>query len=329
MSRNHRAFTLVELLVVIAIIGLLLALLLPAVQAARASGRRLSCRNNLHQIGVALHVYHDSQGSLPPGWIGVDPATRRPAPLGGSGWGWGAMLLPQLEQGGLLSSSIRFERPLIDPIHADARKVALAIFRCPADSADPTFDLVEGDGHEHEEDEHDEDDHDGDHEEEAHAEDEHAEPAHVLSEMATANYVGSFGTVDFHPCEHLPPGSRCSGNGVLFHNSGVKFRDIRDGLSQTFAVGERSSRLGHSTWAGVVAGAEDAITRILGTTDHVPNHPSGHFDDFGSAHEGGCHFLLADGSVHFVVESISLPAYQALATRAAGDLPQGDALGGQ
>lgn len=311
------AFTLVELLVVITIIGALIGLLLPAVQAARASARRVSCRNNLRQIGIAMNVYHDAQGSLPAGWIGVDTASRRPAPMGGSGWGWGAMLLPQLELGSVASVGLRFDRPLNDPTHLAVRKMSLAVFRCPADSADPTFDLPQGDGHEHEEEGGDHDEHE---EEEEHHDD---GPVVVLAEMATANYVGSFGTADFHACEHLGVGGRCLGNGVLYHNSGVKFRDIRDGLSQTFVVGERSSRLGHSTWAGVIAGAEDSLTRILGTTDHVPNHPSGHFDDFGSAHDGGCHFVLGDGSVQFVADSITLAAYQALATRSGRDSTDG------
>ncbi|MBX9791702.1 MAG: DUF1559 domain-containing protein [Pirellulales bacterium] len=311
MRRARIAFTLVELLVVIAIIGLLLALLMPAVQAARESGRRASCRNNLRQIGIALNVYHDAHGSLPAGWIGVDAATHRPAPLAGSGWAWGAMLLPQLEQNAL-AAAVHFERPLADAGHASARKAPLAVFRCPADSSDPTFNLPPGDG-----------DHDHPAEDlaEVHQEDPDLHAA-ALAELATANYVGSFGTTDIDPCTDLPVGGRCLGNGTLFHNSGVKFRDIRDGLSQTFVVGERSSRLGHSTWTGVIAGAEDALVRVVGTTDHVPNHPGGHFDDFGSAHSGGCHFVLADGSVHFIVETIALPVYQALATRAAGDLTQ-------
>ena len=313
MNRRRAAFTLVELLVVIAIIGALIGLLLPAVQAARASARRVSCRNNLRQIGIAMNVYHDAQGSLPAGWIGVDTATRRPAPLGGSGWGWGAMLLPQLELGSVANSGIRFDRALIDPRHAQARTTALSVFRCPADSSDPTFNLPPGDG---------DHDHPGEDLAEVHQE-EIGAPGVALAELAAANYVGSFGTTDIDPCADLPVGGRCLGNGVLFHNSGVRFRDIRDGLSQTFVIGERSSRLGHSTWTGVIAGAKDALVRVVGTTDHVPNHPSGHFDDFGSAHEGGCHFVLADGSVHFVADTITLSAYQALATRSGRDSTDG------
>ncbi|MCA9046306.1 MAG: DUF1559 domain-containing protein, partial [Planctomycetaceae bacterium] len=90
--RRRNAFTLIELLVVIAIIAVLIALLLPAVQAAREAARKTTCRNNLKQIGLALHNYHDQFNTLPPGWRGI------PTNLELNGWGWSASLLPQLDQ---------------------------------------------------------------------------------------------------------------------------------------------------------------------------------------------------------------------------------------
>src|SRR6187399_1015822 len=92
-----RGFTLVELLVVIAIIGTLVALLLPAVQMAREAARASQCKNQLKQVGLATHQYHDAMGRLPPGWIANQPE-------GVPGWGWASALLPYLEQTALESS---------------------------------------------------------------------------------------------------------------------------------------------------------------------------------------------------------------------------------
>jgi prepilin-type N-terminal cleavage/methylation domain-containing protein len=94
MRMKRNAFTLIELLVVISIIGLLIALLLPAVQAAREAARRTQCVNNLKQIGLALHNYHSSHQTFPPGYISNFDASGNDS---GPGWGWAAILLPQME----------------------------------------------------------------------------------------------------------------------------------------------------------------------------------------------------------------------------------------
>src|SRR4029079_15185041 len=95
-DRKSHGFTLVELLVVIAIIGLLVALLLPAIQAAREAARRSQCKNNLKQIGLALHNYERARGTFPPGFISHATATNDPGL--GPGWGWAAHILPYLEE---------------------------------------------------------------------------------------------------------------------------------------------------------------------------------------------------------------------------------------
>ena len=92
-SSPRRGFTLIELLVVIAIIAVLIALLLPAVQQAREAARRTQCKNNLKQIGLALHNYHDTHRTFPPGWVGADPVTKGHLVEGTNGFGWAAMLL--------------------------------------------------------------------------------------------------------------------------------------------------------------------------------------------------------------------------------------------
>ncbi len=122
-------------------------------------------------------------------------------------------------------------------------------------------------------------------------------------EFVTANYVGVWGTGDVHVCGTLPEGVQCTSDGSFFHNSKIRFADLRDGLSQTFVAGERSSRLEYSTWVGTVAGIDCAPGRLLGTAFYPPN-TGGHTHDFSSEHPSGTHFLLGDGSVRLIAETI-------------------------
>ncbi|HBO43186.1 MAG TPA: prepilin-type cleavage/methylation domain-containing protein, partial [Planctomycetaceae bacterium] len=126
-------FTLVELLVVIAIIGILIALLLPAVQAAREAARRISCSNNMKQIGLGLHLYHDAFRQLPAGWMGFNRATGEPHWFGEPGWAWSAAILPYMEQHAVQETLLHFELPITDPANATARVLPIATFRCPSD----------------------------------------------------------------------------------------------------------------------------------------------------------------------------------------------------
>jgi prepilin-type N-terminal cleavage/methylation domain-containing protein len=298
MPSRRTAFSLVELLVVIAIIGVLVGLLLPAVQAARDAARRAQCTNNLKQVGLALHNHHNARRLLPSGWTAFTPGTLTPDALGEPGWGWAATILPFIEDGNTalqLNEKIR----ILDPVHNTVRVTSLPMLLCPSEIGESVFSLS--------------DETDG-----------------KICELARANYVGNFGTGEIADAP-----SR--GNGVFFHNSRVRFRDITDGLSNTLMVGERSSLHGDSTWVGVIPGAEEAMARVLGCGDHVPNQPhdSGghhnhedeheagdeghshhdHLDDFGSYHAGITIFVRADGSVFAVADEIDEALFKALCTR--------------
>jgi prepilin-type N-terminal cleavage/methylation domain-containing protein len=276
MPSRHKAFTLVELLVVIAVIGVLVALLLPAVQAAREAARRIECSNNLKQIGLSLQNYHDVYKQLPAGWI-AHAATGEP------GWGWATHTLPFLEHG-VIYDQISVMLPISHPANLATRQTSLPSYRCPSDSRGSDLMVL--------------------------LEDEAT--GSPLFSVARANYVGLFGTLEI---EDDP----FAGNGVFYQNSRVRFADILDGLSTTLVVGERCSHLAGSTWTGAVEGAAEGMARIVGSTDHAPNDPAAHFDDFSSDHTTGANFVRADGSVRLIANSIDHAVYQALATRAGGE----------
>lgn len=298
-NRRRRGFTLIELLVVIAIIAILIALLLPAVQQAREAARRTQCRNNLKQIGLALHNYHDTHRLFPSGWIGIENGV--PDVEGGNGWGWATMILPAMEQGPRFKR-LNFDYPFTSTdggvVNRGAWQEVIPMFRCPSDPA-PEFWTMD-------------------------SEDPMDPNPDLPLLFPTANYIGVFGTEELDDCEGTPSGMACSSDGLLYHNSRVRMKDIKDGTSHTLAVGERRTNveLGwYSTWVGVAPGGEEAFARILGAADHTPNHPDTHFDDFSSRHVGGTHFLMGDGAVRFIGENIDTELYQGLATIKGGEVP--------
>ncbi|MBD3672959.1 MAG: DUF1559 domain-containing protein [Planctomycetaceae bacterium] len=304
--RRVRGFTLIELLVVIAIIAVLVALLLPAVQQAREAARRSSCKNNLKQIGLALHNYHDTHGSFPSGWIGVDTqmSPNRADVEGISGASWQLMILPFMDQSPLYNqldfSSFISQEPGPNA-NAILYTTTITGFRCPSDTGPERWNIGE----------------------------EGSPSTIVQADLPTANYPGVFGTTELHDCEDVGYGNNCWGNGVFSHNSAIAMRDLTDGTSNTFLVGERASRFdvpagepAHlSTWVGVIPEGEEAFARILGGTDHPPNDPSGHLEDFSSYHEGGAQFVFGDGRVRFISENIDEGVYRGLATRQGGEVP--------
>jgi len=291
--RPRRGFTLIELLVVIAIIAVLIALLLPAVQQAREAARRSQCINNLKQLGLALHTYHDSMNVFPPGWLGVQAAA--PHMYGPSGFAWGSHILPYIDQAPLYGQ-INFNVSCIDPLNNTARQAVLNVFRCPSDSSDNTWQIAE-----------------------------EGNPGNILATLPTANYVGNFGSEGYEDiCDAAPfPAAQCMSNGMLFHNSSTRMRDFVDGASNTIFLGEHKTNAAqgwHSTWVGVVPDGEEAVARVLAVADHTPNHPAQHMEDFSSPHIGGVHTLFGDGRVRFLSQNIDANVFRGLATRAGGEV---------
>ncbi len=311
---SRRGFTLIELLVVIAIIAVLIALLLPAVQSAREAARRIQCVNNLKQIGLGLHNYHDLHNTFPPGYVsryrqdGGDAGTAEDD--FGPGWAWASMILPQVEQG-TIYGAINFS---LTVGHADNKTAAIArlnSYLCPSDVTPQTVPVRDQNN------------------------------AITVDQVGTSNYVGIFGTGEIGDA----PGR---GNGIFFRNSRIGIRDVIDGTSQTFMVGERSHNLSYVTWTARYVGgylfrtssieggtdqfaadAEEAFTMILspiGEEDppRTPNNPRAHVEDIWSRHPGGVNFVFGDGSVRFIKNQINHDVFVRLATRAGGEVISAD-----
>ena len=316
-SLKTRGFTLVELLVVIAIIGILIGMLLPAVQQVRAAARRTHCANNIRQIGLGLMNYESAFEQFPAGW---DPTEYESvAPLLENfvahddededehheilGWGWSATILPQME-GVNLHNLINYKMPIEEEVNHEAIEKSLPVYLCPSDPAPVLVDLnthVEG-----------EDDHDHD--------DLHAEPVdeddHDQSESFWAgrsNYSGVFGNFEIGDAP-------LNGNGTFFGGSKIRTADFRDGMSNTMIVAERTNELGAISWIGVVPDVDESLARIVGAADHAPNDHEHHFEDFRSYHSGGINAVLADGSTHFINDNIDAAIFRAYASRAGGEI---------
>lgn len=347
----RRAFTLIELLVVIAIIAVLVALLLPAVQQARESARRVQCRNNLKQMGLALHNYHDAHqtlpagyysfpaiGGMPPSGVMHDPLTWDAAP----GWGWAAVLLPHLDLM-TVSNSLDYRLPIWDARHRSSVAQQFSVFLCPSSSGShDAFPVQAANGN----------------------------PLLIQNDTVTlgrSHYVASHGQEScWGDCGASKSGSiftniytgatstisingdatRVS-DGPFCRNSRTRFRDVIDGMSNTIFLGEHSSSLSDKTWVGVVPGAivnparssplngsDAAATLTLvhagpsgGELDitgfpiiHPVNFPALHVGQMYSEHIGGGNVCLGDGSVRFVSENIDLYTWAELSSIAEGEI---------
>jgi type II secretory pathway pseudopilin PulG len=287
------------LLVVIAIIAILIGLLLPAVQKVRAAAARMSCSNNLKQIGLALHNYHDRAGAFPPGYYDTAPW---PAADAGPGWGWGAFLLDDLEQGNL-QRQINYAGPVgssAAPVPA-VRATFLKVFWCPSDLMLGTFTATDG-----------------------------STQSWVLAHGSYVACNGNDGVDD----NSTPPHTGAFVRGT----KGFRIADITDGLSGTFFVGERCTTMALASWAGVPTGALVPSVRAPGNFSggsalvlghcgpHLPNDSIvTDADAMSSGHILGVQFLFGDGSVRTIGNSISQTTYDALATRSGGEVADGSA----
>jgi prepilin-type N-terminal cleavage/methylation domain-containing protein/prepilin-type processing-associated H-X9-DG protein len=295
---SRAAFTLVELLVVIAIIGILIALLLPAVQSAREAARRMQCANNFKQIGIAAHSYHNAVGSFPMGiamWNTASSCAAPPNPVNSyyPGFSWSTFLLPYAEQSQIYDQ-VRFE----DASYGSPHNFVVSAnfiggYLCPSDPGGKELVSFTG-GRSN-----------------GPTEPEDAAGIHMAGIADSRDWT----------CDGSYP--RADGNGVLFNRSRVKVADIVDGTSSTLLVGEIiGSRPG--THSGLFWISWNLTTTQNGINLAVRDPSISHWskDSFGpsSYHPGGCHFLYADGSTHFVVETISQHILSGLTTRSGGEV---------
>ncbi|MDZ7619457.1 MAG: DUF1559 domain-containing protein [Patescibacteria group bacterium] len=299
--RPSRGFTLVELLVVIAIIGILIALLLPAVQAAREAARRLQCANHLKQLGLALHNYHTAHRTLPPGGITSN------------GLSYIVMLLPYLEQkalydrfdfnagqwwivpnGGSGTSNGKIEHSLN----------RLEMILCPSCNEDRSKLSNYG---------------------------ERVPPNESGVDPYTTHYYGIAGPRGTNPMSGLDyktddistHGVQAM-QGVLYKDSRVRMEDISDGTSNTFALGETSwnGYGAYRTWirgSTINGSASGSCKNVRAPINPGPSYGSYNDGAFGSQHPGGAQFALCDGSVTFVSESIDHAVYLSTASRNGGE----------
>jgi prepilin-type N-terminal cleavage/methylation domain-containing protein len=292
VARRQRALTLVELLVVIAIIGILVAILLPAVQWAREAARAASCRNNLKQIGIAIHSYQLAHAYYPPSsttfiengvWSG-DPTSYHLH-------SWASLILPELEQTNL-HNLINYNVSSLDVANRAAAAVVVPIYRCPSYtgnvySLDPRYLQLSG-------------------------------------QFALRNYV-ALGATTVDKLWKAP-------DGVIYWQAQIGPADLTDGLSRTLLIAETREQdaavwidgSASSVSALIYDPASSTYSDVVASLNYTPYYPSGGqgIDCLwgpSSRHVGGANHLFADGSVHYLMDTIDPLVYAAQTTRAGGE----------
>jgi prepilin-type N-terminal cleavage/methylation domain-containing protein/prepilin-type processing-associated H-X9-DG protein len=295
--KSRRGFTLIELLVVIAIIAVLVGMLVPAVQKVREAASRLQCKNNLKQIGLALHNYHDRYHHFPAGYVTqVAPDNSDLGP----GWGWGAYLLADLEQEPL-QRQIRFDLDIKDPLNAAARVAVLSIYVCPSEMRTGTFTVVDANGN-------------------------------PLVDVARGSYVAMNGVLGVTSDAWDNNGAFLRNTALRIADitdglSNTLFVGERcTNMSSTTWTGAVTGGVvpaqRYPTRAEQLANAESAAALVLahGSRSHIPNdNLVFDADATASYHTNGVNFLFGDGSVQSIASSISGLVYEALLTRAGNE----------
>jgi prepilin-type N-terminal cleavage/methylation domain-containing protein len=307
VAGSRRAFTLVELLVVIAIIGILIALLLPAVQAARESARRSQCVNNLKQIGLALHNYHGTYNKFPPGRTSMVTQIYL-------GHTTQTMLLPYVENGNMqnmMDLRVTFN---VRPNYDCASITKIPMFFCPSNAETDGVNWTSGTNP--------------------------CANSNPLEDSARTHYEGiADSKTHGRRSPTLPGGTQSlvmpNGDGMFFHDSAIKFSDVGDGTSNTLAFGEIIGRgpgtnhccawHSYSDGIGTINGLNAPWRSGVGGTRQFPlthDHFAGNnFAGPASYHPGGLHFMMADGSCRFISQTIPQTTLAALTSRKGGDLP--------
>jgi prepilin-type N-terminal cleavage/methylation domain-containing protein/prepilin-type processing-associated H-X9-DG protein len=308
--RKRSAFTLIELLVVIAIIGLLIALLLPAVQKVREAAARLQCGNNLKQIGLACHGFHDAKKAFPTGYLASVPYVDGETDTA-PGWGWAAFILPFLEQD-VVFTQLDFKQPVQT---SAAIQMLLPVYLCPSDSfPSSAFSVADAFGNSLA----------------------LAAPASYKAcvggdESATAASSG-LGIFFRNSRIRLTEVRDGSSNTLLI---GEHAWGNANGVWAGVIAGAVTMRGAQNPNPGSQSSWGPAADLVLAHS-HLNNATSdadGGLDDFASLHSGGSNFLFADGSVHFIR---SIPGdnpdgsytpdslvFQAMGTRARGEIVSG------
>jgi prepilin-type N-terminal cleavage/methylation domain-containing protein/prepilin-type processing-associated H-X9-DG protein len=265
---SRRGLTIVEVLVVLSIVVVSLSLALPAIQHSIQDARRAQCANNLKQIALAMHNYHDAFNTFPPGWV-----SRDGTPGLGPRLGWQTFILPFVDQAPMYNQ-INFS--LTSAMEADGKPVqlfqtAIPVYRCPVDPA-PNPNPLRGD---------------------------------YGTSNYSGNYghippprLRALGMSDFWPAAVEAP---MKSRGIFARNSSIGIRNITDGTSNTILVGERGFTSGAGIWPGVTDNGheDDALT-----DGSHRSRPNASWFSFSSRHDGGVNFALCDGAVRFVSDKI-------------------------